>query len=444
MWKFQFFFCLVSVSVFLEVNLLAHKPKSSDDLPMVKDNMHKKQKRANCHVCEITPQKCEVVTNYYTKRKMTEGYHFMYSIPESACNVSILDEKSSGNFLALRWKLSKEYFLNGNWIVKGSGNYTAKQNFFLYFNPTENSNNSGQWIKFYNQLTQAVDVDLIYQSENHGVEFSYLLPPFIEKTLGDQKRNSVEGKQSSSVVLTPFPTNPTYIAHKDYHYPHQSLLNLRQSHQSDQNKAPKWLSELKKLLNLWLADLGKTKKDLEETKVRVTKVEQRASNLEYRADTVENRMTKVESRATKLENRATNLERRALAVEGKAKALEQRAKALEDRTKALEDKTTRVESRTSNVEAKATKIGNNLYKCEVHYNKVSEGGWYEQPFGFWYAEDTGLVDVFQNYGWDFWDRNNHGFTYYCRKDGGCDSRVLKCGRFRIDDIYKSGYKYNGL
>ena len=124
---------------------------------------------------------------------MTKGYHFMYSIPEGACFVTIIDKNSLGNSLALRWKHSKNYFLNGGWVVKGSGNYSAKQNSFTYFNSEENTNDSGQWIKFSTQLTQAVDVDLIYQTENRGVKFSYLLPPFAEKQSWKQD-NPVVGK----------------------------------------------------------------------------------------------------------------------------------------------------------------------------------------------------------------------------------------------------------
>ena len=148
-----------------------------------------------CDICDTNPQKCQAVTKLFARKKLTEGYHFMYTIPESACHVLILEKHSSENFLALRWTVSKEYFLNGDWVIEGSGNYSAKGNSFTYFSPgsMKNSTYSGQWIKFDTQLTHAVDVDLIYQSENRGVEFSYFLPPFAKSMPGQLKKNSMEG-----------------------------------------------------------------------------------------------------------------------------------------------------------------------------------------------------------------------------------------------------------
>ena len=155
--------------------------------------MQKIRRRVTCDICDTNPEKCEVVTKYFTKRKMTEGYHFMFTIPENACHVTILDKYGSGNSLALRWKHSKDYFLNGDWVVTGSGNYSARQNSFTYFNPEENSNDTCQWIKFNTQLSEAVDVDLIYQTKNRGVKFSYSLPPFAENAAGEQEKNMMAG-----------------------------------------------------------------------------------------------------------------------------------------------------------------------------------------------------------------------------------------------------------
>ena len=153
------------------------------------------RKRATCDICHRNPQKCQAVSKFFTRERMTEGYHFIFAIPESACHITVLDKKSLKNSLALRWKLSKEYFLNGNWVIEGSGNYSAKGNSFSYFNhlSMNDSNESGQWIKFNTQLTQAVDVDLIYQSENKDVKFSYLLPPFIKNIAGEQDKNLLAG-----------------------------------------------------------------------------------------------------------------------------------------------------------------------------------------------------------------------------------------------------------
>ena len=166
---------------------------SEVDAKKISHKMQGSRTRGACNICDTNPQNCEVVTNYFTKRKMTEGYQFMYTIPGGACNVTIIDTNGSGNSLALRWKHSREYFLNGDWVVKGSGNYSAGQNSFTYSNPKDNSNHSGQWIKFSTQLTQAVDVDLIYQSENKDVKFSYLLPPFIKNIAGEQDKNLLAG-----------------------------------------------------------------------------------------------------------------------------------------------------------------------------------------------------------------------------------------------------------
>ena len=75
---------------------------------MVPSNKQETRKRATCDVCETNPEKCKAVTNYFAKKEMLESYHFMYTIPMSACYVTILHENSSENFLALLDRESKK------------------------------------------------------------------------------------------------------------------------------------------------------------------------------------------------------------------------------------------------------------------------------------------------------------------------------------------------
>ena len=84
-------------------------------------------------------------------------------IPTGACEVKIAQKKRSNNILALRRTFSTMYFLNANWIVQKSGNYTYKDDSFFYTSPEQldKDTNATEEIQFSSQLSQAIDACLI-------------------------------------------------------------------------------------------------------------------------------------------------------------------------------------------------------------------------------------------------------------------------------------------
>ena len=99
-------------------------------------------------------------------------------IPTGACEVKIAQKKRSNNILALRRTFSTMYFLNANWIVQKSGNYTYKDDSFFYTSPEQldKDTNATEEIQFSSQLSQAIDACLI----RSGSSWAFFNPPFSE------------------------------------------------------------------------------------------------------------------------------------------------------------------------------------------------------------------------------------------------------------------------
>ena len=149
--------------------------------PLVQNKTDVIFQRKPCGVCSTNPKSCQVISSIFARKHKTEGYMYMATIPSGACGASVKQLGDTNNFLALRWNSSdSSYFLNGNWIIQKSGNYTLKTMSFSYATPGMKTDFSSakEQIRFETQLTRPVEACLISQSKNRGVAISYSLPPF--------------------------------------------------------------------------------------------------------------------------------------------------------------------------------------------------------------------------------------------------------------------------
>uniref|UniRef100_A0A8C6E747 ADAMTS like 4 n=1 Tax=Moschus moschiferus TaxID=68415 RepID=A0A8C6E747_MOSMO len=134
-----------------------------------------------CGVCGGDDSTCRLVSGNLTERGGPLGYQKILSIPAGASRLHIAQLRPSSNYLALRGPGGRS-IINGNWAVDPPGSYTAGGTVFRYNRPPREEG-AGETLSAEGPTTQPVDVYMIFQEENPGVFYQYVIsspPPNLE------------------------------------------------------------------------------------------------------------------------------------------------------------------------------------------------------------------------------------------------------------------------
>merc|ERR1719495_972331 len=178
----------------------------------------------------------------------------------------------------------KQYFLNGEWTIERSGNYTSGDNSFIYENSEGplNGNKFGDQIWFTSQTTHGVEIFLIIQKENLGLRFSYLLPPIkkeqdqstkfktdqiianmvsADKTKNKKPQEKFHVNETSQMFNTKEKLSKTGLKISQTGKKGILFIN-RQASQEDQT-LPSWIKDFKNILIEWKRQLDSQADDIE-------------------------------------------------------------------------------------------------------------------------------------------------------------------------------------
>uniref|UniRef100_A0A452RHR4 ADAMTS like 4 n=1 Tax=Ursus americanus TaxID=9643 RepID=A0A452RHR4_URSAM len=136
-----------------------------------------------CGVCGGDESTCRLISGNLTDRGGPLGYQKILSIPAGASQLQIAQLRPSSNYLALRGP-GGQSIINGNWAVDPPGSYTASGTVFLYNRPSREEG-KGESLSAKGPTTQPVDVYVIFQEENPGIFYQYVissLSPNLEST----------------------------------------------------------------------------------------------------------------------------------------------------------------------------------------------------------------------------------------------------------------------
>nr|AAI17926.1 ADAMTS-like 4 [Mus musculus] len=132
-----------------------------------------------CGVCGGDGSTCRLVSGNLTDRGGPLGYQKILWIPAGASHLHISQLRPSSNYLALRGPGGRS-IINGNWAVDPPGSYTAIGTVFQYNRPPREEG-KGESLSAEGPTTQPVDVYMIFQEDNPGVFYQYVIssPPAV-------------------------------------------------------------------------------------------------------------------------------------------------------------------------------------------------------------------------------------------------------------------------
>ncbi|MEJ1277850.1 ADAMTS-like 4 [Cricetulus griseus] len=132
-----------------------------------------------CGVCGGDGSTCHLVSGNLTDRGGPLGYQKILWIPAGASRLKISQLRPSSNYLALRGPGGRS-IINGNWAVDPPGSYSAVGTVFQYNRPPREEG-KGESMSAEGPTTQPVDVYMIFQEDNPGVSYQYVIasPPAV-------------------------------------------------------------------------------------------------------------------------------------------------------------------------------------------------------------------------------------------------------------------------
>ncbi|XP_062048171.1 ADAMTS-like protein 4 [Lepus europaeus] len=126
-----------------------------------------------CGVCGGDDSTCRFVSGNLTERGGPLGYQKILWIPAGASRLHIAQLRPSSNYLALRGPGGRS-IINGNWAVDPPGAYPAGGTIFHYSRPPREEA-KGESLSAAGPTTEPVDVYMIFQEENPGVSYQYVI-----------------------------------------------------------------------------------------------------------------------------------------------------------------------------------------------------------------------------------------------------------------------------
>nr|XP_044994576.1 ADAMTS-like protein 4 [Jaculus jaculus] len=136
----------------------------------------------SCGVCGGDGSTCRLISGNITDRGGPLGYQKILGIPAGASQIHIAQLRPSPNYLALRGPGGYS-IINGNWAVDPPGSYPASGTVFQYNRPPREEG-KGESLSAAGPTTQPVDVYMIFQEDNAGVSYQYVVsspPPVLER-----------------------------------------------------------------------------------------------------------------------------------------------------------------------------------------------------------------------------------------------------------------------
>ncbi|KAK2493900.1 hypothetical protein MC885_007368 [Smutsia gigantea] len=135
-----------------------------------------------CGVCGGDDSTCRLISGNVTEPGGPLGYQKILLIPAGASRLHIAQHRPSSNYLALRGPGGRS-IINGNWAVDPPGSYVADGTIFRYNRPPREEG-TGESMSAEGPTTRPVDVYMIFQEENPGVFYQYVIsspPPDLER-----------------------------------------------------------------------------------------------------------------------------------------------------------------------------------------------------------------------------------------------------------------------
>ncbi|XP_008825308.2 ADAMTS-like protein 4 isoform X1 [Nannospalax galili] len=126
-----------------------------------------------CGVCGGDGSTCRLISGNLTDRGGPLGYQKILWIPAGASQLQIAQLQPSSNYLALRGPGGRS-IINGNWAVDPPGSYMASGTIFQYNRPPREEG-KGESLSAEGPTTQPVDVYMIFQEDNPGVFYQYVI-----------------------------------------------------------------------------------------------------------------------------------------------------------------------------------------------------------------------------------------------------------------------------
>ncbi|KAM6979983.1 thrombospondin type-1 domain-containing protein 4 [Aplochiton taeniatus] len=155
-----------------------------------------------CGVCEGDNTACKLISGLFQHSLSKVGYHKIVEIPEGATRINVTEMVKSRNYLALRSR-SGHFVINGNWAIDRPGMYQGVGTMFTYRRPNEITSTAGESFQAEGPTNEMLDVYVIYQQPNPGVQFEYILPS--DKPIRPQRPshrpegNTLSGQGGSNV-----------------------------------------------------------------------------------------------------------------------------------------------------------------------------------------------------------------------------------------------------
>ncbi|KAM4862103.1 ADAMTS-like protein 4 isoform 1-T2 [Thomomys bottae] len=134
-----------------------------------------------CGVCGGDDSTCRLISGNLTDQGGPLGYQKILWIPAGASKLQIAQLRPSSNYLALRGPGGRS-IINGNWAVDPPGSYSAGGTVFHYNRPPREEGKVER-LSAEGPTTQPVDVYMIFQEDNPGVSYQYVIsspPPVLQ------------------------------------------------------------------------------------------------------------------------------------------------------------------------------------------------------------------------------------------------------------------------
>lgn len=131
--------------------------------------LHSSAKEDKCGVCRGNGTACETVKSTFDQ-KTGYGYVETKVIPAGARNIRVEEVASASNYLALR-SSSGKWYLNGDWYIQQSGEYTAGGT-TVYYKRRHNK----ETFEAVGPTSDELHIMLLFQTKNPGLKFEYTIP----------------------------------------------------------------------------------------------------------------------------------------------------------------------------------------------------------------------------------------------------------------------------
>ncbi|XP_033120642.1 thrombospondin type-1 domain-containing protein 4-like isoform X2 [Anneissia japonica] len=127
-----------------------------------------------CGICGGDNTRCEVYKGTFSTVLMNVGYNTILTIPTGAMYINVTEVQQSRNYLALAGT-NGEAYINGEWRIVRAGNYSVAGTVFQYKRTSEGRLGSGQQLLAVGPTNIDLEVQLIFQKANPGIEYEYVL-----------------------------------------------------------------------------------------------------------------------------------------------------------------------------------------------------------------------------------------------------------------------------